>query len=180
MGYDAERPADGAFDHDPGSSVLDWGRRRGTAVASCGKIPGRGIGSMIGPSVRCQRTERVPWQHRPGLGVRRQGLRLRGPSSSAGEEACCGAGRSARWGVLAFQLRPLACPARSPSGKGRRLFPPYAWYDTPNLHFDHFRLSHIAKKSITVVNKFYLDCANAVRTLPNLLAETGIFCIRRG
>lgn len=58
---------------------------------------------------------------------------------------------------------------------------PYQWYDTPNIHLttikdllDLFRSDHIS-----VVKAVYLSGDRQIRLLPNLLARTALFMIRR-
>ncbi len=56
---------------------------------------------------------------------------------------------------------------------------PYAWHDTPNLHFltisDFVRYCSV--KGIVIQQSAFLGKNGVVRLLPNLLAQTGLFLI---
>lgn len=58
---------------------------------------------------------------------------------------------------------------------------PYEWYDTPNIHLTTIAdfLSLCRSDGITVVKTIYLSGRGRVSLLPNLLAETGIFLVKR-
>jgi len=68
------------------------------------------------------------------------------------------------------------------SGRAPRtkLFP-YAWYDSPNIHFltvhDFEELS--AMEGWIVERRYFLSGASKVRWLPNLLTEVAVFQVRR-
>lgn len=66
---------------------------------------------------------------------------------------------------------------RSPQTK---LFP-YDWYDSPNIHFltIHDFEGLAAKAQWTVERAIYLSRDVEVKLLPNLLAEIGVFVIRK-
>jgi methionine biosynthesis protein MetW len=68
------------------------------------------------------------------------------------------------------------------SGRAPRtkLFP-HDWYDSPNIHFltVHDFEALAAKERWTVERAFYLSSDKEVRTLPNLMAELGVFLIRK-
>jgi methionine biosynthesis protein MetW len=68
------------------------------------------------------------------------------------------------------------------SGRAPRtkLFP-YDWYDSPNIHFltVHDFESLAAKERWTVERAFYLSGDKELHTLPNLMAEVGVFLIRK-
>jgi methionine biosynthesis protein MetW len=56
---------------------------------------------------------------------------------------------------------------------------PYAWYDTPNLHFlsiADFEL-FCRVRSVTVTFRVFLSGESTVLVLPNLCADTGIFVL---
>lgn len=62
-----------------------------------------------------------------------------------------------------------------------RLFP-YDWYDSPNIHFltvTDFR-SLVAQEGWIAERQIFLAGRRRVPFLPNLLAETAVFLIRRG
>lgn len=66
---------------------------------------------------------------------------------------------------------------RSPQTK---LFP-YEWYDSPNIHFltvDDFVLL-CAKQHWTIERAIYLAGNRKIKSMPNLLAETAIFLVKR-
>jgi homoserine O-acetyltransferase len=69
------------------------------------------------------------------------------------------------------------------SGRSPRteLFP-YDWYESPNLHFltinDFVLLCRVEKW--TIERQIFLRNNRQVTTMPNLLAEVGVFSIRRG
>ncbi|OPY68808.1 MAG: hypothetical protein A4E57_01579 [Syntrophorhabdaceae bacterium PtaU1.Bin034] len=58
---------------------------------------------------------------------------------------------------------------------------PYEWYDTPNLHFLSILdfISYCRKKNIKIEKRLYFRANRRVRILPNLLAETGTFVVRK-
>jgi methionine biosynthesis protein MetW len=68
------------------------------------------------------------------------------------------------------------------SGRAPRtkLFP-HDWFDSPNIHFltVHDFEALAAKERWTVERAFYLSSDKEVRTLPNLMAEVGVFLIRK-
>jgi methionine biosynthesis protein MetW len=68
------------------------------------------------------------------------------------------------------------------SGRAPRtkLFP-HDWYDSPNIHFltVHDFEALAANEHWTVERAFYLSSDKEVRTLPNLMAELGVFLIRK-
>ena len=61
-----------------------------------------------------------------------------------------------------------------------KLFP-YEWYDSPNIHFltVHDFAALIESEKWTVERSIYLSNDKEVRRLPNLLAEIGVFLIRK-
>jgi methionine biosynthesis protein MetW len=58
---------------------------------------------------------------------------------------------------------------------------PYAWYETPNLHFlsisDFY--DYCREKRVTIERSEFLGHKGKVRFCPNVFAETGIFLISR-
>jgi len=56
---------------------------------------------------------------------------------------------------------------------------PHQWYETPNLHFlsisDFFE--YCTQRNITINKTTFLRKNKKIQFLPNLFAETGIFCI---
>jgi methionine biosynthesis protein MetW len=68
------------------------------------------------------------------------------------------------------------------SGRAPRtkLFP-HDWYDSPNIHFltVHDFEALASKELWTVERAFYLSSDKEVRTLPNLMAELGVFLVRK-
>ncbi|HUA63784.1 MAG TPA: methionine biosynthesis protein MetW [Verrucomicrobiae bacterium] len=68
------------------------------------------------------------------------------------------------------------------SGRAPRtkLFP-YAWYDSPNIHFltvqDFEELASM--EGLTVERRYFLSGRNRVRFLPNLLTEVAVFQVRK-
>lgn len=58
---------------------------------------------------------------------------------------------------------------------------PYAWYDTPNLHFLSISdfVGYCRERAIRVEDRAFIRGNSRVRILPNLLAETGIFLLSR-
>jgi methionine biosynthesis protein MetW len=56
---------------------------------------------------------------------------------------------------------------------------PYAWHDTPNLHFlsisDFIEYCH--KRNIVIKKSFFLKENRTIKLYPNLLSEIGIFLI---
>ena len=67
--------------------------------------------------------------------------------------------------------------ARKPRTK---LFP-YAWYDSPNIHFltvqDFEELASM--EGLTVERRYFLSGRNRVRFLPNLRTEVAVFQVRK-
>ena len=58
---------------------------------------------------------------------------------------------------------------------------PYAWYETPNLHFlsiTDFE-SFCRERSVAVPRRVFLSKMRTVNALPNLRAETGIYLLTR-
>jgi len=58
---------------------------------------------------------------------------------------------------------------------------PYEWYDSPNIHFltiDDF-LALARKERWTVEREICLSGQRRIRFLPNLLAEIGVFLVRK-
>jgi len=58
---------------------------------------------------------------------------------------------------------------------------PYAWYETPNLHFlsiTDFE-SFCRERSVAVPRRVFLSKMRTVNALPNLRAETGIYMLTR-
>lgn len=58
---------------------------------------------------------------------------------------------------------------------------PYAWYDTPNLHFLGIRdfIEYCDRKKIRILNSAFITGDRRVTILPNLFAEIGIFLISK-
>ena len=58
---------------------------------------------------------------------------------------------------------------------------PYAWYDTPNLHFLSIAdfESFCRKRSVAMPRRVFLSKMRTVNALPNLRAETGIYLLTR-
>jgi methionine biosynthesis protein MetW len=58
---------------------------------------------------------------------------------------------------------------------------PYAWYDTPNLHFLSIAdfINYCNGRGIRIEDSAFVRKNKKVRLLPNLLAETGIFLLSR-
>ena len=58
---------------------------------------------------------------------------------------------------------------------------PYAWYDSPNLHFLSISdfTGYCRRRGIPILNSIVLGRERVVRVLPNLFGETGIFLIAR-
>ncbi len=58
---------------------------------------------------------------------------------------------------------------------------PYAWYETPNLHFlsisDFF--DYCRRQNIRIKRTAFIDNRRMTRILPNLLAQTGLFLISK-
>jgi methionine biosynthesis protein MetW len=56
---------------------------------------------------------------------------------------------------------------------------PYAWYDTPNLHFLSIAdfETYCRERSMDILRRVFLSKAGTVHSLPNLRAETGIFLL---
>ena len=62
----------------------------------------------------------------------------------------------------------------------RRL--PYQWYDTPNIRVGTFKDFEVLalKNKLSVADAFGLnEAGDVVRTLPNWLASTAVFCLER-
>jgi methionine biosynthesis protein MetW len=198
MGYDAERLADGAvFDLiDPGSSVLDLGCGDGNLLLHLvrkKKVRGRGIELDDQAVYRCVAKGLSVFHGNIDSGLQEFGDRafdyvvlnrslqqVRRPAAVLDEALRVGGAVIVAFPNFAhYSVRfQLFFSGRTPVTHSL----PYVWYDTPNLHFlsiSDFR-AYCKEKSLTVVNKLFLNSTNAVRTLPNLLAETGIFCIHRG
>lgn len=58
---------------------------------------------------------------------------------------------------------------------------PHDWYDSPNLHFltvDDF-IGLCGKQNWAIEKRIFLQGEKEIRVLPNLLAETAVFSIRR-
>ena len=58
---------------------------------------------------------------------------------------------------------------------------PYQWYDTPNIHLTTIKdlLDLFKIDGITVVKSIYLSGDRQIRLLPNLLARTALFVIKK-
>jgi methionine biosynthesis protein MetW len=58
---------------------------------------------------------------------------------------------------------------------------PFAWYDTPNLHFLSIAdfLAYCRERGVTIEHSTFLGGKGPVRLFPNLFAETGIFLISK-
>jgi len=56
---------------------------------------------------------------------------------------------------------------------------PYAWHDTPNLHFLSISdfIEYCRGKNITIKKSFFLKGNRTIKLYPNLLSEIGIFLI---
>jgi methionine biosynthesis protein MetW len=58
---------------------------------------------------------------------------------------------------------------------------PYSWYSTPNLHF--FSISDFIKycetKQIKIVEKHFLLGQKRITAIPNLFADTAMFCLTK-
>jgi methionine biosynthesis protein MetW len=77
------------------------------------------------------------------------------------------------WSVRLEHLRS----GRAPKTK---LFP-HEWYDSPNIHFltvEDFE-SLARRESWAVERRLYLSANRRITVLPNLLAETAVFLVRR-
>lgn len=59
---------------------------------------------------------------------------------------------------------------------------PHEWYETPNLHFLSIRdfLRFCRERRIEMAEAHYLAGNRSVRLMPNLMAETALFLVRRG
>jgi len=59
---------------------------------------------------------------------------------------------------------------------------PYAWHDTPNLHFLSISdfVEYCFQRNIKIEKSFFIRKNGGVRILPNLFALTGIFLISNG
>jgi methionine biosynthesis protein MetW len=58
---------------------------------------------------------------------------------------------------------------------------PHEWYDSPNIHFftvDDFEIL-AARENWTIEKRVFLDGNREVKMLPNLLAETAVYLVRR-
>jgi methionine biosynthesis protein MetW len=92
----------------------------------------------------------------------------------AGREAIVAFPNFGHWRVRLAHL----FTGRSPR---TRLFP-YSWYDSPNIHFltvKDFR-ALVAEQDWLAERQIFLAGRRRVPFLPNLLAETAVFQIRRG
>ena len=56
---------------------------------------------------------------------------------------------------------------------------PYAWHDTPNLHFLSISdfIEYCQKRNIVIKKSFFLKENRTIKLYPNLLSEIGIFLI---
>jgi len=56
---------------------------------------------------------------------------------------------------------------------------PYAWHDTPNLHFLSISdfIEYCQKRNIVIKKSFFLKENRTIKLYPNLLSELGIFLI---
>ncbi len=197
MGYDAERPADSAVFAliDSGSSVLDLGCGDGDLLLHLvqeKRVRGRGIEIDDQAVYRCVAKGLSVFHGDIDSGLQEFGNRafdyvvlnrslqqVRMPATVLDEALRVGGAvivafpNFAHWRArlqITFHGRTPVTPAL-----------PYEWYDTPNLHFlsiSDFR-AYCKEKSITIAKELFLNSTNAVRVLPNLLAETGIFCMHR-
>ena len=54
---------------------------------------------------------------------------------------------------------------------------PYAWHDTPNLHFLSISdfVEYCRKRAVMIKKSLFLSGDKRINLYPNLLAETGIF-----
>ena len=59
---------------------------------------------------------------------------------------------------------------------------PYQWYDTPNIRVGTFKDFEVLaqKNRLNVVDAFGLKEGTVIRSLPNLRANTAVFCLERG
>ena len=59
---------------------------------------------------------------------------------------------------------------------------PYQWYDTPNIRVGTFKDFEVLaqKNRLNVVDAFGLKEGAVIRSLPNLRANTAVFCLERG
>lgn len=59
---------------------------------------------------------------------------------------------------------------------------PYQWYDTPNIRVGTFKDFEVLaqKNRLNVVDAFGLKEGVVIRSLPNLRANTAVFCLERG
>ncbi len=59
---------------------------------------------------------------------------------------------------------------------------PYEWHNTPNLHFLSITdfIDYCRTRSIAITSSVFIGKKRAVKILPDLFAETGIFLIRKG
>ncbi len=58
---------------------------------------------------------------------------------------------------------------------------PYEWYDTPNLHFLSIAdfVEYCRKKGIRIEKSAFIGKNKRVKLFPNLLAETGLFLLKK-
>jgi len=108
-----------------------------------------------------------PWETSEPLQVLRDMLRC-------GRQAIVAFPNFGHWSVRLAHL----FTGRAPRTK---LFP-YDWYDSPNIHFltvtDFQALA--AQEGWTIERQIFIAGQRRVPVLPNLLAETAVFLIRRG
>ncbi len=93
--------------------------------------------------------------------------------------------RVGRRGIVAFpnfgQWRVRLSMLMSGRAPRTKLFP-YAWYESPNIHFLTVRdFEELAEEEgLTVERRYYLAGRRKVTALPNLMAEVAVFLISRG
>ena len=67
-------------------------------------------------------------------------------------------------------------------GAPRTALVPYAWYESPNIHFltvhDFEALAQL--EGLVVERRYFLAGHRKVGMLPNLLTEVAVFLVRRG
>jgi len=93
--------------------------------------------------------------------------------------------RVGRRGIVAFpnfgHWRMRVSMLTSGGAPRTRLFP-YAWYESPNIHFltvyDFENLA--ALEGIRIERRYFLAGNRKVRTMPNLLAEVAVYLVSRG